>query len=57
MKKFLLAVALLATCSFAANAQFGKIKVGKAVDAATKGVKAMTLSDAEISQYAQEYID
>ncbi|QIK54116.1 M48 family metalloprotease [Dysgonomonas sp. HDW5B] len=57
MKKYFLALALLATFSFAANAQFGKINVGKVTDAATKGVKAMTLSDAEISQYAQEYID
>lgn len=57
MKKILLAFTLLVTFSFAANAQFGKIKVGKVVDAATKGVQAMTLSDEEVSRYAQEYID
>lgn len=57
MKKFLLVFTLLVAYNFAANAQFGKINVAKAADAAKKGAKAMTLSDAEISQYAQEYID
>jgi putative metalloprotease len=57
MKKLLLSMSLLVAFSFAANAQFGKIKLDKAVDAASKGVKAMTLTDAEIAQYCQEYID
>lgn len=56
MRKLLLAFALLATCSFAANAQFGKIKVDKAVNAAAKGVKSFTVSDAEVIQYTNEYM-
>lgn len=42
-------------CVFAVNAQF-KINQ-KAIDAATKVAKAVTVSDAEIAQYAKEYID
>lgn len=57
MKKLILSMSLLVAFSFAANAQFGKIKLDKAVGAATKGVKALTLTDAEIVQYCQEYID
>lgn len=57
MKKLLLAAGLIMTCSFAANAQFGKLKVDKVVGAASKGVEALTISDAEVAAYAQEYVD
>lgn len=57
MKKLLLTACCILTCSLAANAQFGKIKVDKAVDAAAKGVKSFTVSDAEVAQYCKEYVD
>ena len=58
MKKLLLAIAFILSCSIAANAQFGKIKVNtKHIDAVTKTAKALTLTDAEMAQYCQEYID
>jgi len=38
------------------NAQFGKIKVDKAINAATKGVKSFLVSDAEIIEYTNEYM-
>lgn len=40
------------------NAQFGKIKIDKKqVDAVAKTAHALTLTDAEIAAYCQEYID
>jgi len=58
MKKSMLFIAMMAICVFSANAQFGKVKIDKKhVEAATKGVKALTLSDAEIEQYCQEYVE
>ncbi|GHV59814.1 peptidase [Bacteroidia bacterium] len=39
-----------------ANAQLGKIKLDKAVNAATKGVKSLTISDAEVIEYTNEYM-
>lgn len=57
MKKLFLSMALILSCSFAANAQFGKIKVDKAVSAAQAGVKAFTVSDAEVIEYTNEYMD
>lgn len=58
MKKLFLALTLLLSCSLAVNAQLGKkINVKKATDATSKGVKSFTISDAEIEQYCQEYID
>lgn len=57
MKKLLLTLCLVATCSFVANAQFGKIKVDKVAGAASKGVQALTLTDAQLAAYAQEYVD
>lgn len=55
MKKLLLALALILSCSYTANAQFGINK--KHLDAAKKTARALTVSDAEIAQYCQEYID
>ncbi|SHF55595.1 M48 family metalloprotease [Dysgonomonas macrotermitis] len=57
MKKFILALSFIAVCSFGAHAQFGsKIKTGKLTDAATKAAKSFTISDAEINEYCNEYI-
>lgn len=56
MKKLLLALALILSCSFTANAQFGKINK-KHLDAAKKTAQAFTLTDAQMAQYAQEYMD
>jgi putative metalloprotease len=56
MKKLPLLLALSLVFCLSANAQFGKINT-KHLDAAKKTVKAFTLSDAEIAQYCQEYID
>lgn len=55
MKKLLLALVLILSCSFTAQAQFGLSK--KHLDAAKKTAQALTVSDAEIAQYCQEYID
>ncbi|MDH6309974.1 putative metalloprotease [Dysgonomonas sp. PFB1-18] len=55
MKKLSLALALILSCSFTANAQFGLSK--KHLDAAKKTAQALTVSDAEIAQYCQEYVD
>jgi putative metalloprotease len=56
MKKILLTIVLVGLCSWGANAQFGKIKLDKAVNAATKGVKSFTVSDAEVVAYTNEYM-
>lgn len=57
MKKLLLTATFILTCSISANAQFGKIKIDKAVNAAVKGAKSFTISDAEIAEYCKEYVD
>lgn len=54
MKRITLLVACIA-CIVSANAQF-KINQ-KTIDAASKAVKAVTVSDAEIAAYAREYIE
>lgn len=56
MKKFFLTLAFALFCTVAVNAQFGKLN-SKHIDAATKGVKAFTLTDEEVAAYCQEYID
>lgn len=56
MKKLLLLSVLTFALGLTANAQFGKINA-KHLDAATKGAKAFTLTDAQIAEYCQEYID
>lgn len=56
--KLLLAAMLFVSCSFSASAQFGGLKIDKKkIDAAAKGVKALTLTDAEVKGYCKEYID
>lgn len=58
MKKILFAFVFIAMCSFSVNAQFGKkINIDKAVGAVSKGVKSFTLSDAEVIQYTNEYME
>ena len=54
MKKVFLVASLAFFFAFNANAQFGKLKVDKAVNAVSKGVKSFTISDAEIKTYADE---
>lgn len=54
MKKLFLGVTLAIMCISSANAQFGKIKVDKAANAVSKGVKSFTLTDAELKGYADE---
>lgn len=57
MKKVILAFGLIVACSLGAHAQFGsKIKKGKLLDAATKTAQSFTITDAEIHQYCDEYI-
>lgn len=56
MKKLLLMFTLTLAFGMTANAQFGKLNT-KHLDAAKKTAKAFTLTDAEIAQYCQEYID
>jgi putative metalloprotease len=56
MRKIILTIAFVGFCSVIANAQFGKIKIDKATDAAAKGGKSFTLSDAEVIQYTNEYM-
>lgn len=57
MKKIILSLAILLGCSLGANAQFGKIKIDKAAKAVSKGVKSFTISDAEIVEYTNEYMN
>lgn len=57
MKKLILSFSLVALCALSANAQFGKIKIDKVANAAAKGVKSFTISDAEIIEYTNEYMD
>lgn len=57
MKKIFLSLAILLGCSLSSHAQFGKIKVDKAAKAVSKGVKSFTISDAEIIEYTNEYMN
>ncbi|MDR3272783.1 MAG: M48 family metalloprotease [Flavobacteriaceae bacterium] len=56
MKKILLTITLAGLCSYGTNAQIGKIKLDKVTSAASKGVKSLTVSDAEIIEYTNEYM-
>lgn len=58
MKKILLSLTFVLACTISVNAQFGKIKVNtKSVNAAVKGVQALTLSDQDVAAYCKEYVD
>lgn len=57
MRKIILALAFVVIGFTSANAQFGKIKVDKVAGAASKAVKSFTISDAEIAQYCDEYME
>jgi putative metalloprotease len=56
MKKVLLTIVLVGLFGMSANAQLGKLKLDKAVNAAAKGVKSFTISDAEVIEYTNEYM-
>ena len=56
MKKVVFTVVLTLLCNVLASAQFGKIKLDKATDAVSKGVKSLTITDAEVIEYANEYM-
>lgn len=56
MKKVLMTIVLVGLFGMSANAQLGKIKLDKAVNAAAKGVKSFTISDAEVIAYTNEYM-
>lgn len=57
MKKTILSLALILSYTCAANAQFGKIKIDKAASAVSKGVKAFSVSDADVIEYTNEYMN
>ena len=59
MKKFIVLSALIMAFGFSANAQLGKIKVDtkKLGKAAENAVTAITLTDAQLAEMAQEYIN
>ncbi len=59
MKKVILFCFILAASIGGANAQFGKIKIDtkKLGDAAGNALTAVTLTDAQVAEMAQEYID
>lgn len=57
MKKILVLSVAIILYSLNANAQLGKKINAKQVDAVAKTVQAVTVSDSEIAQYCQEYID
>ena len=56
MKRVVFLVVLALLCNTLTKAQFGKIKVDKAVNAASKGIRSLTVSDAEIVEYTNEYM-
>ena len=59
MKKIFVLSALIMLCGFGANAQFGKVKIDtkKLGEAAANAVTAITLTDAQVAQMAQEYVN
>ncbi len=59
MKKIIFLLTLAIVVNFGANAQFGKIKIDtkKVTEAAGNVVNAVTLSDADVAQICQEYVD
>ncbi len=59
MKKIIVLCSLVLLCGFGASAQFGKIKIDtkKLGDAAGNALTAVTLTDAQVAQMAQEYVD
>ena len=56
MKRVVFTIALALLCNILTNAQLGKIKVDKAIEAASKGVKSFTITDAEVIEYTNEYM-
>lgn len=54
MKKILLLIILTIGC-LSANAQFGKLKGSKVLNAATKTAQALTLTDEQMAEFVKEY--
>ena len=57
MKRILLTIVLAGLCSVCAYAQLGKkINLDRAAKAAAKGAQSLTISDAEIIEYTNQYM-
>ena len=58
MKRSLMIILITLFCTVGTFAQLNKIKINpKVIDAGTKAVQALTVTDAEIATYCQEYIN
>lgn len=57
MKKIFAAIALLFAAAIATPEADAQFKLGKALDAASKGVQALTLSDEQMAAYVKESVD
>ena len=57
MKKIFMAVALLVVSLAGSVETMAQFKLGKAINAATKGVQALTLTDEQMAEYVKEAID
>jgi len=56
MKNLISVIILAGLCGVCASAQTGKNLLGRAANAATKGVQSFTVSDADIISYANDYM-
>ena len=56
MKRVVFTVVVIFLCNVLANAQLKRINLDKAVDAASKTVKSLTITDAEVIAYTTEYM-
>jgi putative metalloprotease len=56
MKRIVFTVVLALLFSVLANAQIGRIRIDRAVEAVTKTVQSFTITDAEIIAYTNEYM-
>ncbi|MDE5930468.1 MAG: M48 family metallopeptidase [Muribaculaceae bacterium] len=57
MKKVIFSILLLAAGSFVCPQANAQLKLGKAINAAAKGVQAFTLTDAQMAAYVKESVD
>jgi putative metalloprotease len=56
MKRIVCVIVVTLFCIHLTNAQLGRIRVDRAVDAVSAGVQSFTISDADIAKYADEYM-
>jgi len=56
MKKVVCTLVFVLLCNCLANAQLGRIRVDRAVEAVSKGVQSFTITDAEVVGYTNEYM-